>query len=332
MMGGRSVYRSAKVLGTIILSALIALGIWAVFMRADSPEPLKIIDVSAFKSRLELQWIKAWEPDFSMGYCMRLYSSERIIDSDITVNKNEPVRLFVSLFNDNPYHASSRLLIFLNGRPIPYSIDGADAQDFYTHELPPGGIINIPIEADCSEIEYNENIITFLYLHRLDDKPSEDMHIPDFTSAITRRLLIINNAEGSCLNEMSLTATETADPSLVNQGQAITLLHLIDEIPNKQRTQLKAPSIPCTLYISAYDPNPRLYATWFFVNDEPVMLEEQPCLVWKSGLDVMLRRSVVLPAPPMKSASLYAVSIPLQSADERWRIMSSEKVELQFQD
>src|SRR5690554_2433921 len=319
---------AAKIISISLVIFLIVYGTWFAFFRKDLPR--RIIDVSNFENRLTLHWINSFEPDYS-GYGLRIYDPMvNIVSSELTVDAPDSIFLFVSLLNANRHEDYSELLILINGQPVPYRVDNGPLQYIYTHKLPPLGMINIPVTLDLSGLTDDENRISFLYLHYLDDIPGPKNPAKDFSSSINMKLYVSGNAPGSSLDELILTPTIEVAPEIADRQQPVSFIGSPGQISTQQQLELSVPqgqAFPIT--ITAYDPNPVMYSTWFFIDNQPVWLDQnQPNLIWKSSSETMLNHTVMLPAQQDDSVILYAISIPLDFSEPRYEELASAKIML----
>ena len=319
-----------KFLSLFLLCALLIFGTWQAFFR--DKQPLILTDYSTFEKRLFLSIVN--ETTYG-GYLMWIYGPRGDIKGlEITVDPPEPTDLFVQVTNRTRNQGHSKLMIFLNGQPVSFSVDSNPKQDYYSQQLPSLGMLNIPVEVDVSELQYAENSITFLNLNCLDDKPSPKKPIQDLTVSRTKKLYVPAYTPGSALDQLTLTPTVEVTQAVAANQEGIILIGLDGEIPERQQSQLSvAPGQSLSISVTAYDPNPVLYSTWIFLDDQPVWLDqEQPNLVWQSGSGQMLHQTITLPAQQGESTSLYVVSIPLKYPEQGYSVQASERLLLLIQD
>lgn len=273
-------------------------------------------------------------PDMLNGYGIRLFNDKGNLVKDEILKKtsNNKYMYYLSIANANEFKDKIGLVLFINGKIHPFSVDGnKEKQIIYMMDYDTYTLANIPIsfEVNETEIPYKKNLIHFTIIKKIDKINNKIKSMPFFANGMDKYIINDNSNKTIDKTQVNNTSIYKKRKGLKNNVFRMTIEKEQQEGNKGQTEELTVnKGEKVALLFEATSDKEGVYSTIVFIDNKPLEPYMEKPIIWKIKNGQMLSDIINIKMPEEKgNYEMYAITIYLNE-EKNNDIYSTDKFTL----
>ncbi|MCX7748074.1 MAG: hypothetical protein N2645_14500 [Clostridia bacterium] len=293
-------------------------------------------DISNFGLKLAGATENHLPPGPLQGYGLRLFDLKGNFISDSMLSYQQgTLDYFVSIANANPSKDKIALILFVDGKPQRFSVDGQkDEKLSYVLDFEANSLINVPVSFRPVFGKGSSHRIYFSIVYNMDEKPGNE-NIPFFTSSLMMEYKV--DSSSKVFSDDTPASVVPLPDSLKDAAAQVNVGFIIGEgdkvdFTRRQQTKFKAKKGGTATFTLGEIGRSGSFSAVLFIDNTPVrVFNGRDFFKWSNDGNQMLKHKASIPVPVTSGDHvMYVIVVPMEGKE--CKIFSSEKVLLQVED